>query len=95
MVEKIHEWDAVLLEGFKDAERDPLHVMQDALFPTRNEEVDPSNAVAVKLSAKFKAAARLAVMFVCAYNVECRRIILGIQDKKPEEELSALDQLFV
>lgn len=95
MVEKIHEWDSVLLAGFKDAERDPLHVMQDALFPTRNEEVDPSNAEAVKLSAKFKAAARLAVMFVCAYNVECRRIILGIPDKKPEEELSALDKLFV
>jgi len=95
MVEKIQEWDAVLLAGFKDAERDPLHVMQDALFPTRNEEVDPSNKAAVKLSAKFQAAARLAVMFVCAYNVECRRIILGIPDKKPEEELSALDQLFV
>lgn len=95
MVEKIREWDAALLEGFKDTDRDPLHVMQDALFPTRNEEVDPGNAAAVKLSAKFKAAARLAVMFVCAYNTECRRIILGIPDKKPEEELSALDKLFV
>lgn len=94
MVEKIHEWDVALLEGFKDTERDPLHVMQDALFPTRNEEVDQSNTAAVKLSAKFKAAARMAVMFVCAYNTECRRIVLGIPDKK-EEQPSALDQLFM